>query len=244
MTNYSLDKLCHMESIIRSRHASAHHHWGNGDSQAWVSWICSPVPKSLFSSRANRGAWEKKSMAENQKNLFPKTPQRSLTNFILQWTWHNIFLGFFKTMGFWGWFYLGLALVALEFFLPGLVVIFFGLSALTISLILYSGYEFNFLESFGIWSFLSFFYWIALRSIAVKLFFSKAQKAKILADEEEHLGKVVGTITEIWPDAEVGRIRYLGKTGRAKSLVKQFQRRQKQKFWDSKKISCAFSLNC
>ncbi|HRP70902.1 MAG TPA: NfeD family protein [Turneriella sp.] len=122
----------------------------------------------------------------------------------------NYFIDYFY------WLIAGSALVLLEFFIPGLVVIFLGLGALATSGMLYLGYIRDPYLTVVFFTLTSIFMLATIRRVVKKFYPSDSEKVE--SDEDKILiGQEAITISTISPDNFEGRVKYSGTTWPAKS---------------------------
>ena len=111
------------------------------------------------------------------------------------------------------WLSSGIFLIAVEFLVPGLVMVFVGLGALTVALGMHFGHVDGVLEQFITFFVGSIIYLLTLRFLVLRFVPSASRKENIDEDEE-----VMGSIVEIVADinsGEFGRIEHSGSTWQA-----------------------------
>ena len=111
------------------------------------------------------------------------------------------------------WLSSGIFLIAVEFLVPGLVMVFVGLGALTVALGMHLGHVDGVLEQFITFFISSIIYLLTLRFLVLRFVPSATRKENIDEDEE-----VMGSIVEIVADinsGEFGRIEHSGSTWQA-----------------------------
>jgi membrane protein implicated in regulation of membrane protease activity len=111
------------------------------------------------------------------------------------------------------WLSSGIFLTALEFLVPGLVMVFVGLGSLTVALGMHLGYIDGILQQFITFFISSIIYLLTLRFLVLRLVPSVTRKKNIDEDEE-----VMGSIVEIVADinsGEFGRIEHSGSSWQA-----------------------------
>ena len=113
------------------------------------------------------------------------------------------------------WLGLGFFFMATEFLVPGLVMAFVGLGALTVALSMYLGYIDLLIQQFLIFFISSIIYLISLRFLVLSFVPTNRRKENIDEDEEV-IGKIVEIISDINSD-EFGRIEYSGSSWKARS---------------------------
>ncbi len=120
-------------------------------------------------------------------------------------------------LNYWIWLGLGVVLVMLEFFIPGLFVIFLGLGAAITAGMLYTRYLTDAYLTVIFFSVTSVFMLMTLRRIVLRFFPSLSEKSE--TDEDVLIaGKSAETISEVYPDHFGGRVKYSGTTWPAKSI--------------------------
>ena len=116
----------------------------------------------------------------------------------------------------WLWLICGMVLMLSEIFVPGLVVVFLGLSALLVAAGRWLGFIDGFLDSFTYWFVFSLTSVLGLRGLITKLLPGNVFRRS--ADEDkEAIGHIVEVIEETSPDHDKGRIRFRGTTWKAKT---------------------------
>ena len=113
------------------------------------------------------------------------------------------------------WLSSGIFLIAVEFLVPGLVMVFVGLGALTVALGMHLGHVDGVLEQFITFFISSIIYLLTLRFLVLRFVPSATRKENIDEDEE-----VMGSIVEIVADinsGEFGRIEHSGSTWQARA---------------------------
>ena len=109
----------------------------------------------------------------------------------------------------------GIFLMAIEFLVPGLVMVFVGLGALTVALGMHLGYIDGVLQQFTTFFISSIIYLLTLRFLVLRFFTSVTRKENIDEDEE-----VMGSIVEIVADinsGEFGRVEHSGSSWQARA---------------------------
>ena len=107
----------------------------------------------------------------------------------------------------------GIFLMAIEFLVPGLVLVFVGLGSLTVVFGMHFGYIDGILQQFITFFISSIIYLLTLRFLVLRFFTSVTRKENIDEDEE-----VMGSIVEIVADinsGEFGRIEHSGSSWQA-----------------------------
>ena len=109
----------------------------------------------------------------------------------------------------------GIFLMAIEFLVPGLVMVFVGLGALTVALGMHLGYIDGVLQQFTTFFISSIIYLLTLRFLVLRFFTSVTRKENIDEDEE-----VMGSIVELVADinsGEFGRVEHSGSSWQARA---------------------------
>jgi inner membrane protein len=120
-------------------------------------------------------------------------------------------------LNYWIWLGAGVFLILLEFFIPGLVVIFLGLGAAITAGMLYTRYLTDAYLTIIFFAITSVFMLMTLRRIVLRFYPSLSEKSE--TDEEALIaGKTAETISEVYPDYYGGRVKYSGTTWPAKSV--------------------------
>ena len=113
------------------------------------------------------------------------------------------------------WLSSGIFLMAIEFLVPGLVLVFVGLGSLTVVLGMYFGYVDGILQQFITFFISSIIYLFTLRFLVLRFFTSVTRKENIDEDEE-----VMGSIVELVADinsGEFGRVEHSGSSWQARA---------------------------
>ncbi len=113
------------------------------------------------------------------------------------------------------WLGFGLFFIISEFLLPGLVMVFIGMGALTVSLGMYLGYADHLYQQFVIFFLSSVIYLTTLRFIILRFVPTSTYKEDI---DEDH--DAIGTTVEVVEDIAsggLGRVKYSESTWNAKS---------------------------
>lgn len=116
----------------------------------------------------------------------------------------------------WFWWVLGIVLLLAEFIFPGLIVMFIGLSSLTVALLNYYEIVPQVYHHFMLWFSLSILYCFSLRFIVIKLYPGDFEIKNTIEDVEA-IGTIVEVLKDVTPNKQ-GRIRYSGTTWSAKCL--------------------------
>ena len=109
----------------------------------------------------------------------------------------------------------GIFLMAIEFLIPGLVMVFVGLGALTVALGMYLGYIDEIVQQFITFFISSIIYLLTLRFLVLRFFTSVTRKENFDEDEE-----VMGSIVELVADinsGEFGRVEHSGSSWQARA---------------------------
>ena len=109
----------------------------------------------------------------------------------------------------------GIFLMAIEFLVPGLVLVFVGLGSLTVVFGMYLGYIDGILQQFITFFISSIIYLLTLRFLVLRFFTSVTRKENIDEDEE-----VMGSIVELVADinsGEFGRVEHSGSSWQARA---------------------------
>jgi len=113
------------------------------------------------------------------------------------------------------WLSSGIFLTAIEFLVPGLVMVFVGLGALTVALGMHLGYIDEIVQQFITFFISSIIYLLTLRFLVLRFVPSVTRKENIDEDEE-----VIGSIVEIVADinsGEFGRVEHSGSSWQARA---------------------------
>lgn len=113
------------------------------------------------------------------------------------------------------WIIAGLILMALEFIIPGAIIVFLGMAAIIVGALIYTGLIASILHSFIAWFIISLLLMVVLRSLFVKYFEGNSYVQNVDEDEDSK-GKIVEVIEDIEPFKD-GRIKYLDTTWNARS---------------------------
>ena len=109
----------------------------------------------------------------------------------------------------------GIFLMAIEFLVPGVVLVFVGLGSLTVVFGMYLGYIDGILQQFITFFISSIIYLLTLRFLVLRFFTSVTRKENIDEDEE-----VMGSIVELVADinsGEFGRVEHSGSSWQARA---------------------------
>lgn len=109
----------------------------------------------------------------------------------------------------------GIFLMAIEFLVPGLVLVFVGLGALTVALGMQLGYIDEIPQQFTTFFISSIIYLLTLRFLVLRFVPSVTRKANIDEDEEV-MGSIVEIVAEI-TSGEFGRVEHSGSSWQARA---------------------------
>jgi len=111
------------------------------------------------------------------------------------------------------WLSSGIFLIAVEFLVPGLVMVFVGLGALTVALGMHFGHVDGVLEQFITFFVGSIIYLLTLRFLVLR-FVPSASRKENIDEDEEVMGSIVEIVADINP-GEFGRVEHSGSTWQA-----------------------------
>lgn len=114
------------------------------------------------------------------------------------------------------WLILGVLCILVEFIIPGLVVIFIGLGALSVVFALHYGFISNIQDQLLTFFITSIIYLFTLRFLILKLFPTNTKKENINEDENV-IGTVVEVCEKITPTI-IGRVIHSDSTWKAKTI--------------------------
>ena len=109
----------------------------------------------------------------------------------------------------------GFFLMAIEFLVPGLVMVFVGLGALTVALAMFLGYIDSVLQQFLFFFISSTIYLLSLRFLVLS-FVPTNKRQENIDEDEVVIGEIVEIISDIKPD-EIGRVEHSGSSWQARS---------------------------
>ncbi|MBL4579243.1 MAG: NfeD family protein [SAR324 cluster bacterium] len=109
----------------------------------------------------------------------------------------------------------GIFLMAIEFLVPGLVMVFVGLGALTVALGMQLGYIDEIPQQFTTFFISSIIYLLTLRFLVLRFVPSVTRKENIDEDEEV-MGSIVEIVAEI-TSGEFGRVEHSGSSWQARA---------------------------
>jgi len=113
------------------------------------------------------------------------------------------------------WLSSGIFLIAVEFLVPGLVMVFVGLGALTVALGMHLGHVDGVLEQFITFFISSIIYLLSLRFLVLR-FVPSASRKENIDEDEEVMGSIVEIVADIKP-GEFGRVEHSGSTWQARA---------------------------
>ena len=106
------------------------------------------------------------------------------------------------------WLSVGIILIISEILIPGLIMVFLGMGALTVSLMIFLGFVDNQIQQGITFILSSFFYLLTLRFFAIR--FIKTDVRREIIDEDEI---VIGTVVDVTSDIKVGKIGRINHSG-------------------------------
>ena len=109
----------------------------------------------------------------------------------------------------------GIFLMAVEFLVPGLVMVFVGLGSLTVVFGMHFGYIDGILQQFTTFFISSIIYLLTLRFLVLRFVPSVTRKENIDEDEEV-MGSIVEIVAEI-TSGEFGRVEHSGSSWQARA---------------------------
>ena len=109
----------------------------------------------------------------------------------------------------------GIFLMAIEFLVPGLVMVFVGLGSLTVVFGMHFGYIDGLLQQFTTFFISSIIYLLTLRFLVLRFVPSVTRKENIDEDEEV-MGSIVEIVAEI-TSGEFGRVEHSGSSWQARA---------------------------
>ena len=109
----------------------------------------------------------------------------------------------------------GIFLMAIEFLVPGLVMVFVGLGSLTVVLGMYFGYVDGILQQFITFFISSIIYLFTLRFLVLR-FVPSAARMENIDEDEEVMGSIVELVADI-NSGELGRIEHSGSSWQARA---------------------------
>ena len=117
------------------------------------------------------------------------------------------------------WLSSGIFLTAIEFLVPGLVMVFVGLGSLTVALGMHLGYIDGIIPQFITFFISSIFYLLTLRFLVLRFVPTESRKENIDEDEEV-IGSIVEIVVDIEP-GELGRVEHGGSSWQARAEGEQ-----------------------
>ncbi|GIX41015.1 MAG: hypothetical protein KatS3mg129_0748 [Leptospiraceae bacterium] len=105
------------------------------------------------------------------------------------------------------WVLLGFILSLLEIFIPGMIIIFFGISSFIMAILVYFGFISNLIYQFFYWSIISILLVLLLRRFVIK-YFPSLEKNEFSKDSLEGQKGIV--IEEVNPYTGKGRVKVSG----------------------------------
>lgn len=128
----------------------------------------------------------------------------------------------------WFWLILGTVLILLEFFVPGLVVVFFGAGAFVVALLQWLGILDSWISSISAWFGSSFVIMMCLRGLLTK--YLPGDISREFADEDEDaFGMIVDVLDTVTDHNNEGRIRFRGTTWSARCMEGEIKPGEKAK---------------
>jgi membrane protein implicated in regulation of membrane protease activity len=115
------------------------------------------------------------------------------------------------------WIGFGIALIILEFVLPGLVSVFLGGAAILVGLMIHFNWIHGWVQMLGAWFALSTFLVLTIRQLAARFLLSDSQY-KYIEEDADAVGKIVDVIDTIHSADSRGRIRFQGTDWPARTL--------------------------
>lgn len=128
----------------------------------------------------------------------------------------------------WFWIVLGFALIVLELFIPGLVVIFLGAGALIVAFLQWIGLLESWPASISAWIGSSVLFLVFLRGLCKKFLPGEVSKGNVDEDDEA-FGAVVDVMDTVRSDNAEGRIKFRGTTWSAKCIEGKIKAGEKAK---------------
>ncbi|MGB0453013.1 MAG: NfeD family protein [Bacteriovoracaceae bacterium] len=104
------------------------------------------------------------------------------------------------------WLIAGAIMILLEFIIPGGIIVFLGVAALTVGGLIHMGWVDTVTIAFISWFIISIIYMLFLRSIFMKYFEGDSEVHNVNEDEDL-LGSLVEVVEEIFPHSE-GRVKF------------------------------------
>ncbi len=110
----------------------------------------------------------------------------------------------------------GVLLIFAEILVPGLIIIFFGVSALVIALFIWIGLIHSLAFAIGLWLFMSLVLVLLFRKVAHKIFPSESSY-RFVEDDVGAIGSEVQVVSDIDDTTFNGRVEYAGTTWQARA---------------------------
>ncbi len=133
----------------------------------------------------------------------------------------------------WIWLIVGVVLMVSEVVIPGLVVVFLGLTAVLVAVGRWIGWIDGLADSFTYWFVLSLVITMSLRGIVSKLTPGEIS-FKPVDEDKEAIGRLVDVVEDTGSDHENGRIRFRGTSWKAVTEFGQVFRGQKARIYGRK----------
>ena len=109
------------------------------------------------------------------------------------------------------WLIFGFVLVMAELLISGLIILFLGIGAMIVALLIWLGLLESFLSMFGLWVIISLVLAFTLRDV-IGNFLPSGSEIGNLDEDQDARGKVVIVITTVTPYNNEGRIEFRGTT--------------------------------
>lgn len=116
----------------------------------------------------------------------------------------------------WTWLGLGVVLMLAEFFLPGIIAVFFGAGGILTALFVALGYLQTFPQQVFFWVLSSFILLMILRR-QVRRWFPALESYNPYEEDKDIAGREVEVVEDIVPGESTGRVRFQGTTWSATS---------------------------
>ncbi len=120
----------------------------------------------------------------------------------------------------------GVILMILELVMPGLVIIFFGASALIVGLLMWIGLIQNLVISLALWVVFSLVFVLFFRRLALR-FFPSESSYQLVEEDVDAIGTVVDVVSDIDDSSNNGRIMFNGTSWQAMSQKGTIKKGQK-----------------
>lgn len=115
------------------------------------------------------------------------------------------------------WLIAGIVLIVAEFIIPGLVIIFFGLAALVVSLLDYTGLVTNTSAQLLLFSAFSLGFLFGLRRFFKDWFVGESEKTGGSDEKSDIIGQDVVCLTAFSPDQPYGKVEFKGANWKGRS---------------------------